>query len=167
MGIRQGQAPVGNWWGNATPGASVTLSAGTYIGAEFQIDTDMWLYGFRAYPGGINPGVFTATIWNVDGPDQSWRSACFDTRSSITRPSPWWQVWIRPRMKLYAVSTYRFAILHFSGYNRTVNTFTAGPVTRGHFTFTKGFQSTSIFPPLATITTNNNANAVDVLADPI
>lgn len=77
------------------------------------------------------------------------------------RPNNWLQCWIRPVLTLPA-DQYQVAVLVNTDYQRT-NTALASPVTHNGITFKHSWQTTSVYPPGATLTLNTNANGVDIL----
>jgi hypothetical protein len=87
----------------------------------------------------------------------------YDFNGAVTLPSNnWMNLWFRPWVRINTTDNYRVAMLVGTAYHRT-NTALTVPVTNNGIQFISSFQSTTIDVVAATLTTNTNANGVDVL----
>jgi hypothetical protein len=152
-----------SWWTASAPVTFVSLSATSWIGVTFKLTALGRIAGMRMYI----PSGETAPAWGVIYDLNNFsplRAVVF--RQDVTPPvNGWMNAWFRPWLRINTTDSYRVMIQQGGGYSRT-NTALASTVTHNHVSFLNSFQSTSLYPPGATITTNTNANGVDVLFQP-
>lgn len=149
-----------SWWSLATPVTHVVLAARSYVGATFQFTAPGRICGFSAYVSSGTTPPNWGIIWDTNT-GKVVRSAPF--RQDVTAPNNvWFQTWMRPWLRIDTSHGYRLIVLMGNGYQRT-NTALGTGVTHGVITMANCFQSTAIDPSGTTITTNTNANGVDVL----
>jgi hypothetical protein len=87
--------------------------------------------------------------------------------NDVPSVSKWVQAWIRPTYRVEVGPIYRLAVCFIGGhFFRNSNTLLSAPVTNNNITFNDSFQTTSLDIAGTAITTNKNANAVDVLFQP-
>jgi hypothetical protein len=152
-----------SWWGAAAPPTVVSLAATTYIGVGFTTTVPGRMVGIRQYLNGGWGNSKWGILWNQDT-DQLMAVGRF--RMDGSDPSPAWrQTWLRPWVRLVPGTIYRIACLMTTTYLRH-NAFLAAPVTVNGIKFFSSFQSTAINPVLVSVTTNTNANGVDILFQP-
>lgn len=85
--------------------------------------------------------------------------------ASDSPANEWLQAWFRPWLRVDTTSVYRVAVLCVSGYQRQNSALTSS-VVHNSIRFLSSFQTTSINPVGASITSNTNANGVDILFNP-
>lgn len=152
--------PASSWWGNTAPPTVVALGAVTWTGIFFTVTAALRIAGFRVYSPGSRTGNRFAMLWNQT--DDSIMSVyCWKDGTSPASPS-WEQAWCRPWQHCVTGKTYGLAVRNDQDYYRH-NAFLGTPVTVGKITFVSSFQSTAIDPMTVSLTTNTNANGVDVL----
>lgn len=167
MGGRDhGIKAVGWWTGLSTSTSRISLSTITWIGAIFTVTSDVRLMGARInVPPSLTPQPVYA-IWELYS--NEFIRIGGNKLPAIADPvnEKWCNHWYLPRGTLNHTKTYCIAVQMYSTYIRKGSYLTA-PITRNGITFQSGFQSTAVAPWLATITSNTNANAVDVLVEPL
>jgi len=151
-----------SWWGAGVPVTEVTLSAFTYIGITFTTDVPGRLFGARLFEV-TETSPHWCLLWQTNDTGNVLAAKTF--RLDVAPVSDWRQTWFRPVVRIVNGMTYRLCVLSSQRYKRTTNALTS-PVTHNHIQFLKGWQTTSLVPPQATITENSNANGVDVLFQP-
>ncbi len=152
--------PAVSWWGATAPPTFVSLGAATYIGVGFQITVAGRIMGMRLYLEGGWGNSKWGLLWDQDAIALQ-RVARF--RMDGADPGTVWrQAWFRPWFRPTIGTNYRIAVMMANAYGRH-NTQLASPVTNNGLKFISSFQSTAINPVVVSITTNTNANGVDVL----
>ena len=148
------------FFGATQPATNVTITAFTWVGVDFNVTVDGWLYGFRFLDPTRAAMATIGLVWDAFNGWPGWGVKGFFNANSPN--ADWNQTWIRPRVRMLAGNSYRLGILARGSYKRTANGLSS-PVTHGHLKFSASWQTTAIWPPVATITTNANLNAVDLL----
>lgn len=152
-----------SWWGSTTPPNGPFATANTWVGVEMQFTVDGIVAGFRAFrPGGM-AGPY-AIFWSNEGPELL---VAYTFKDVAITPDTWQNLWFRPYLRIDTAKTYRLAVMYPGGqYSRQTGILTVPGVVHNQIRFTLGFQTTSLYPPTATISTNTNANGVDALFYP-
>jgi hypothetical protein len=138
----------------------VTLSAFTYIGITFKVGVAGRLFGIAMYERG---GVGSA-YWGIvtHESDSVVVAAKHFDQSAMHAGGGWRRAWLHKAPRLVVGDFYRVAIIRNNEYQRTVGAL-AAPVTHSDITYQSSWQTTSISGPLASISTNTNANGIDVM----
>lgn len=86
-------------------------------------------------------------------------------RSRPTGSAGWHQGWWRPWVRVNTSDTYRLAIMYVGGqrFRRTTLIPSGGLASANGIDVAHGFTSTAIWPPVATITEDQNLYAIDLL----
>lgn len=149
-----------SWWGAATPTAHVSLGALSYVGVTLQFAVPGRIAGYRVYMSSGTSGAFWGILWDVTSGHVV---RVWNFRKDVTIPSnAWYQTWFRPWVRIDTTHGYRLAVLQGNGYQRTASALGSG-LAHGNITMLNSFQSTSIDPSSVSLTTNTNANGIDVL----
>lgn len=139
----------------------VSLGARTWIGVDFTINVPGRMFGARVYCfAGDGGGHIAMLLDNTGKPlavQHFWVSPL---------PVGWLQLWFRPVIRYSTTITYRLYVLMSNGYQRSTSGLASPPVTSNNVSLYRGVQTTSIYPPSVSPTTNTNANGVDILYIP-
>lgn len=154
--------PKVSWWGLTQPPTLVTVTTPTWVGVQFDLAAPTRVWGMRVFMTGPSSLYRWALIWSFTT-SELFAMKLFHTNPGI-RPNNWLQCWIRPVLNLPA-DQYQLAVVVNSDYGRQ-NSALGSPVTRNGITFKHSWQSTTVYPPSATLTLNTNANGVDILVGP-
>lgn len=156
------QAPYLTWWGATTPTTGVTLSAFTWVGIAFQVTIPLRLYGFRWYAALTNP-VDAVVCWDI-GVSHPILTAVRFKYAGTPIADNWTYQYVRPHELLEVGHTYYACVQAWVQYFRTPSASAHLPVTRNNIIMMQGFQTTAANPAEASITTNTNANGLDIIA---
>jgi hypothetical protein len=149
-----------SWWSTTTPATFVALAAITWIGTTANFTSSGRLAGVRVWNPSGDPQPRIGLIWDATTL-KCLRSVVF--RQDVTiAVDTWLQAWFRPWFRVDTTHGYRVAILMGGGFRRN-NAALVSPVTANGIQLLNSFQSTSVSPADASITTNTNANGVDFL----
>lgn len=152
-----------SWWGSTAPPTEVTATTPTWVGITFWITVPGRIFGFREYVVAGQDGNSRVFLWTPEPITQ--RSYVF--RPRVTGANGWQQCWIQPTYRPPINTDLRLAVLYPAGqYFRQVNALSPSPITRNGIQFRQGWQTTSLVPETATLTTNLNANGIDILFQP-
>jgi hypothetical protein len=160
MPIRYHGPLASSWWGATAPPTTVALGAVTWIGTTFQVTTALRMCGFRTYSPAFRSGDRFGLLWDTAGPTILRLTAWKD--GSAGSSNLWEQTWLQRWAHLATGHTYALAVRSDADYFRHTAQLTS-PVTIGSVKFIAGFQTTVIDPLTVTLTTNTNANGVDLL----
>lgn len=154
-----------SWWGATVPTTGPTGTAATWVGVTCRFGVAGRVAGFRFYVPTGNDGAMRCSLWDFPLTTQH-RAAWARERSDTSGPG-WQQVWFPKWLRVTLDPfEYRVAVLFPSGGFFRNNTVLGGSVVHNNIRYVASFQSTSLVPELAAISTNTNANAVDVLFYP-
>lgn len=156
---------ITSWWEANVPPTQVTTSAFTYIGGIFVPQTDGNVWGIRCYLDGIFPAPYTSLFWEFNS-QQCIAVNQFSQKSWPGSINGWNQLWFPKRIPVSGGTQYRAAVLLTPGHYYRWNSHLGSGLIQNGIQYLNGFQSTSIYPPTSTITTNTNANGVDLLFAP-
>ncbi len=149
-----------SWWDSTTPPTNVALAAASWVGVGFQLGRTGRIAGMRQWVESGVSSVRWGLIWNSTT-GKLLTVAAF--RSDVALPvNAWYQTWFRPWVRINTSDNYRIAVLMYTGYHRTGAALVV-PVTHNGVQFISSFQTTALDPVAAAITTNTNANGVDIL----
>lgn len=149
-----------SWFGANAPTTLNVGTAATWVGGVFDFGVNGRVFGFRAYRL-AGSDVAPVVVW-FDTSGELLRATSF--RDIVIGADGWQQTWLRPSHRINTAHTYRLFVLFPQGhYSRNNAAFASGAVTHSNITRSAGFQSTNIAPWLTTLTTNTNANGIDVL----
>lgn len=158
--------PAASWWANNAPTNGPISTGGIWVGSIIEFLTDGRLNGFRFYrSNGDSNTHFALLMGHQEESGRLWVAAPF---MDVQAPAAGWQqTWLRPWFRVKPNVDYRLIIFsNGAAYHRTPNAFAGGPVDHGDIRFINGFQSTALAIATISVTTNNNANGVDVLFQP-
>lgn len=148
-----------SWWGATNPGTNVALGAASWVGGTFTTSVAGRVNGFRTYLGSGQSLNGLAAIWDANT-GQLYRCVALSGYNGGT--GGWAQVWMRPWFYWATSVGLRVGVLMQNEYSRHA-TFLGTGLTHGNITFLNSWQSTSITPWGTTLTTNANANGIDLL----
>lgn len=150
-----------SWWTTVTPTTGPTGTAATWVGVTLAFTAALRVAGFRCYRDSGDTTDHVALLWHASSGTPV---AATVFKEGTQGAAGWNQVWLRPWFRPIVNDDYRLAILYPAGkLFRINNQLNAGAITRSHIEFGNSFQSTAIAPYNVGVTTNVNANAVDVL----
>lgn len=152
-----------NWWGANIPATGPVGTSATWVGIQFGVEVPGRINGVRCFLDQSQDGGYWCICWNKVTVEVIF---AYKFRMRPTGTYAWHNTWIRPWIRPNPANVHMLAVLFPAGLYFRNNSALTSDVTRNNITFQKGFQSTSISPPTATITLNNNANAIDVLFQP-
>ena len=151
-----------SWWSAVVPTNNVVLAAATWIGGSFTINVPGRIFGMRFYCDRVNDPPRLGVIWiQSTGLEVAARQFRADKPVALG----WMNCWLHPTVRIDTTQNYYVAVLKYHAYLRS-NAALAVPVTHGNIKFNSSFQTTAIDPPVATLTSNTNANGVDLLFMP-
>lgn len=122
------------------------------------MDADGWIYGLAFYCASGVIGDQWAAVWGTGGNVLGIAKII----NPLAAGDVWLRAWLRPRVRLFAGDVVRMGVQTGGGYKRNNGALTSG-VQHGHITFLSSFQTTSLWPPGVTPTSNTNANGIDFL----
>jgi hypothetical protein len=149
-----------SWWGATVPPTGPVGTANTWVGVDFGVDVPGRIAGFRRYDDtGFDGGAYGVLYDPVT--NSVVRSGCWRGRSPMTSPG-WHNFWFRPWYRVLTTQSYGLYVMFVGGHYFRWNSHLGGGLTQNNITFIDGFQSTTLYP-FGFVTTNGNANGVDVL----
>lgn len=156
-----------SWWGSTVPTTGPTGAATTWVGQVLKFTVPGRINGIRLYDAVSATGdTFLAAIVDDTLSPSKYvaTKALYPTASQAAR---WHDLWFHPWVRVDTTHTYWVAVLYRGGgFFRTNSALAAGAVTHNDVQFINGFQSTTLSLADVALTTNTNANAVDVLFYP-
>ena len=154
-----------SWWGATTPATGPVGTATTYVGMTMRFTANGRIFGFRYYR---DPIVLNSRqVLFFDYSNGNFLGAC-SFKEVAWSANGWQNVWVRPSIRVSSsVDRYRLAVLFWGAhYFRSNTALSGGPVTHNAIQMIDGWQTTNADPASATLSTNTNVNAVDVLFQP-
>jgi hypothetical protein len=148
-----------NFWGTTVPASLITLAASTYVGMAVEFLSPGRIFGARVYWINTNAQDMWVIIW-----DNTLGNIVVAKNMPLHVPTStgWRNCWIHPTYRVTVGNIYRIAVLMGGSYRRQ-NTALASPVTVGPLKAWSSFQTTSANPLAASISSNTNANGVDIM----
>ena len=148
-----------SWWAGAPP-TFVSIAAATYVGVTFIPGVAGRIMGLAIFLDASDNTQHWAIL--EDHTLQSTRAARSFFPIQQGASAGWRNLWLRPSIRVIVGHQYRLHCLTNGSYHRQ-NAALTSPVTHNNLQFINSFQTTAIDPVVVTITTNTNANGVDVL----
>lgn len=151
-----------SWWGTTTPATTPSGSTNTYVGLWLQFDVPGRVAGFRVWRPSSSNSAGYALLFS--GGHELFRAKAF--RDASLPSSGWQNAWCNPWYRVDTTVDYYLAVYVKGGGWKRDNTALIGDVIHNGIRMKASFQSTSLDVVNVTLTTNNNANGVDVLFQP-
>lgn len=159
--------PAGNWWGPTVPTTGPTGASTTWVGNVFKLTVPGRLAGIRLYDAVSSTGDTWLAAIVDDSISPTKYVAAAHLLPTASQAARWHHLWFRPWVRIDTTHTYWVAaIFRGGGFFRTNNALSGGPVTHSGIQLINGFQSTTLSLADVALTTNANANAVDVMFYP-
>lgn len=153
------------WWLGAVPPTGPTGTATTWVGVTVEFTVNGRLAGLARYDNTVSDGNTVGWVFDFDA-NINMRAVMFRPRAS-TAGNAWHQVWFRPWLRIILGHRYYIGCIYPGGNFFRFNTRLATPPrTVNNIAYWSSWQSTAVYPFGSAITTNTNANAIDVLFYP-
>lgn len=161
-----GQQQVGWWDGHAAPAAGPIGTSTTWAGVSIKFTVPGRVFGLQLYDASAGTSPFFGSTYMVlisDGPGagDKWTMAGLSFGGTVA--AKWHHLWLPKPYRVVTTDTYRLAGVFLGGGFYRTNAALTSAVTRNGIQFLSSWQTTSLDIGNATLTTNTNANALDVL----
>lgn len=154
-----------DWWQAANPATGPLGTGAQWVGVTFSLLVAGRIAGIRFYVATGNDAAQRCSLFDFPVTTEH---RCVWARERVSKAAAGWQqVWFRPWLRVTLDPyQYRAAVLFPAGGFFRNNAVLGGPIVHNNIQFANSFQSTSLIPELAAITTNTNANGIDILFYP-
>lgn len=167
MPLKLRRQQVGWWSGHANPTTGPTGTASTWVGNLVQFTAPGRVFGLQFFDGtGAGEGQYSYGVLLPDSPTHVDRAKMVLLYMTPGQVATWQHAWFSKPLRVTTGRDYRLAFMYLGGGFFRTNAALASAVTRNQVQFKFGFQTTSLDISGAGLTSNTNANAVDVLFQP-
>jgi|SRR5689334_4592507 len=158
--------PQAGWWdGHTLPTTGPTGTTTTWVGNTLKFTKTGRVFGISYYDGtgGASSESYAIGVLVADQPVYPEVGRSQMLVMAPNQSAKFMHIWFHKPLRIDTTTLWRVAVLYLGGgFYRTNNALTT-PVTRNNIQLINGFQTTSLDIASSILTTNANANAVDVL----